>query len=457
MSCPKVTKIKMIDFEQEQFDNARAKIKVIGVGGAGGNAVRRMIEAGLTGIEFYAVNTDQQALNTCHGATQVKIGMNTTKGLGAGANPEIGRKAAEEDRECLQEIVDSAHMVFVAAGMGGGTGTGAAPIIATLAKEKGALTVGVVTRPFNFEGRHRAENAEEGLKQLRTSADSVIVVPNQRLIDTIDRKLPIQEAFKIGDEILLHGVQSISDIITEAGEINVDFADVETVMRDAGTALMGMGRATGDNRAQAAAQAAISSPLLEETSIAGAVGMIVNITSPPDFTMHELDEAMGVIREASEDAQPIFGLVYKDELELNDEVLVTVIATGFDPPSNASLLANRGGGYNPQGGPQAGQPNPMLQGSRVRNTESGATGRTQRGTQRPAWDRQPQERGNEEKPGSTIPRNVNRQGKTQQQHEKEEPENNQQESNEAQEQNREKQWDIPAFLRVQQRRDKRRN
>ena len=448
----------MIDFEQEEFDKTSAKIKVIGVGGAGGNAVRRMIEAGLTGIEFYAVNTDQQALSSCHGATQVQIGMNTTKGLGAGANPEIGEKAAEEDREHLQEIVDAANMVFVAAGMGGGTGTGAAPIIAALAKEKGALTIGVVTRPFNFEGQHRAEKAEIGLKKLRDSADSVIVVPNQRLIDTvdrIDRKLPIPEAFKIGDEILLHGVQSISDIITETGEINVDFADVETVMRNAGTALMGMGRATGDNRAQVAAAAAISSPLLEETSIAGAVGMIVNITSPPNFTMHELDETMKIIIEASADAQPIFGLVYKDELELSDEVLVTVIATGFDSPANTNLLGNRGGGYNQQGG--GGQPNPMLQGSRVRNTETGGTGRAQHGSQRPAWDRQPEERSTEGARGSTVQRNSNRQEKPTQSGKQEEPENNENAANGEQEQNREKQWDIPAFLRVQQKRDKRRN
>ena len=448
----------MIDFEQEEFDKTSAKIKVIGVGGAGGNAVRRMIEAGLTGIEFYAVNTDKQALSSCHGATPVQIGMNTTKGLGAGANPEIGKRAAEEDREYLQEIVNAANMVFVAAGMGGGTGTGAAPIIAALAKEKGALTIGVVTRPFNFEGQHRAEKAEIGLKKLRDSADSVIVVPNQRLIDTIDRidrKLPIPEAFKIGDEILLHGVQSISDIITETGEINVDFADVETVMRNAGTALMGMGRATGDNRAQVAAAAAISSPLLEETSIAGAVGMIVNITSPPNFTMHELDETMKIIIEASADAQPIFGLVYKDELELSDEVLVAVIATGFDSPADTNLLGNRGGGYNQQGG--GGQPNPMLQGSRVRNTEIGGAGRSQHGSQRPAWDRQPQERRTEGARGSTVQRNPNRQEKPTQHGKQEEPKNNENAANEEQEQNREKQWDIPAFLRVQQRRDKRRN
>ncbi len=446
---PKVTEANMINFEPEEFENTSATIKVIGVGGAGGNAVRRMIEAALTGIEFYAVNTDSQALKSCHGATPVQIGTSITKGLGAGANPEIGRKAAEEDREHLQEIVDSANMVFVAAGMGGGTGTGAAPIIANLAKEKGALTIGVVTRPFNFEGRQRAEKAEVGLEELRNSADSVIVVPNQRLIDEFDRKLPIHEAFKEGDRILLHGVQSISDIIRETGEINVDFADVETVMRDAGTALMGMGKASGDNRAQLAAIQAISSPLLEETSIAGAVGMIVNITSPPNFTMHELDETMQVIQEASPDAQPIFGLVNKDELELNDEVLVTVIATGFDLPPDSGVQPNRGGGYNPQN-PQS---SPMLQGSRIRNAEQGTGGRSQR----PAWDRQPQERSSDERSSSQLPRPQNRRTKAPKPTDQQDAENNQQESSEEQNKSREKQWDIPAFLRVQQRRDKNRN
>ena len=327
----------MIEFEQEEFENLRAKIKVVGVGGAGGNAVKRMIEAGLTGIEFYAVNTDQQALLTCRGATQIQIGVNTTEGLGSGADPEIGRKAAEEDREHLQTIVENANMVFITAGMGGGTGTGAAPLIASLAKERGALTIGVVTRPFNFEGQRRADQAEVGLEELREAADSVIVVPNQRLIDTMDRKLPIRDAFRIGDEILLHGVQSISDIITEAGEINVDFADVESIMRGAGSALMGMGHATGDNRSKIAAEQAISSPLLEQTNIAGAIGMIVNITAPLDFMMYELDDAMQVIKDTARDAQIIFGLVYKDELELGDEVRVTVIATGFDADASDIL------------------------------------------------------------------------------------------------------------------------
>lgn len=332
----------MIEFEQEEFENLRAKIKVIGVGGAGGNAVKRMIEAGLTGIEFYAVNTDQQALLTCLGATQIQIGYNTTEGLGSGADPEIGRKAADEDRERLETIVENANMVFITAGMGGGTGTGAAPLIASLAKERNALTIGVVTRPFNFEGQRRAAAAEAGLEELRAAADSVIVVPNQRLIDTMDRKLPIREAFRKGDEILLHGVQSISDIVTESGEINVDFADVESIMRNAGSALMGMGSATGDNRAPIAAEQAISSPLLEQTDIAGAVGMIVNITAPPDFMMHELDEAMGVIQDTAPDAQIIFGLVYKDAVDLGDEVLVTVIATGFDSDEGEMLEVDDG-------------------------------------------------------------------------------------------------------------------
>ncbi len=361
------------------------------------------------------------------------------------------KRLAEEDRETLQDIVDSANMVFVAAGMGGGTGTGAAPVIASLAKETGALTIGVVTRPFDFEGRQRAEKAEAGLAELRESADSVIVVPNQRLIDTIDRKLPINEAFIMGDEVLLFGVQSISDIIRETGEINVDFADVETVMRNAGTALMGMGKATGDNRAQAAALEAISSPMLEETSIAGAVGMIVNITSPRNFTMHELNDAMQVIRDASEDSEHIFGLVYKDELELNDEVLVTVIATGFDPPSDSGIAPNRGGGsgYNQQ----TQQTGPMLQGSRVRSTEQSTAGRSQR----PAWDRQPQDRNNEERSGSQVPRTPDRRTNTPKQTSQQDTDTNEQESSDEQEKNREKQWDIPAFLRVQQRRDKNRN
>ncbi len=425
----------MIEFEQEEFENLRAKIKVIGVGGAGGNAVKRMIEAGLTGIEFYAVNTDQQALLTCRGATQIQIGINTTEGLGSGANPDIGKRAAEEDREHLQTIVENANMVFITAGMGGGTGTGAAPLIASLARERGALTIGVVTRPFNFEGQRRSKQAEAGIEELRVAADSVIVVPNQRLIDTMDKKLPIRDAFRIGDQILLHGVQSISDIITEAGEINVDFADVESIMRDAGGALMGMGRATGDNRAKIAAEQAISSPLLERTNIAGAIGMIVNITASADFMMEELNEAMQVINDTATDAQIIFGLVYKDELELGDEVLITVIATGFDadedgvfdgPNREYNARYDRVDGYQRQSGPEGAKQHPS---------------RTRQGTSRrlPSRPVGPVRRRDLEAPIE----------------QEEQPPQTRQTRSERGKENTQRRsstdWEIPAFLRVQKR------
>ena len=421
----------MIQFEQEEFESVRAKIKVIGVGGAGGNAVKRMIEAGLTGIEFYAVNTDQQALMTCLGAVQIQIGYNTTEGLGSGADPEIGRKAADEDREQLETIVENANMVFITAGMGGGTGTGAAPLIALLAKERGALTIGVVTRPFNFEGQRRAATAEAGLEELRAAADSVIVVPNQRLIDTMDRKLPIREAFRKGDEILLHGVQSISDIVTESGEINVDFADVESIMRDAGSALMGMGSATGDNRAPIAAEQAISSPLLEQIDIAGAVGMIVNITAPADFMMHELDEAMGVIQDTAPDAQIIFGLVYKDDMEHGDEVLVTVIATGFDS-DEAEADRSAAARYD-----EAYQKQPPAASERVP-----ASGRALPGVGGPSSGR------------SAVPRRGRRANPAPPAEREQEPQGRQRKPTRGRDQGtpqRETDWEIPAFLRVQKR------
>ena len=323
----------VIEFvEQDEFSNI-ARIKVIGVGGGGSNAVRRMIEAELVGVEFYVVNTDVQALRLCHNATQVQIGENTTGGLGAGANPEAGRKAAEESKENLRSIVEDADMVFITAGMGGGTGTGAAPIIANLAKETEALTIGVVTRPFTFEGRQRAVQAEAGVNEMRENTDSVIVIPNQRLMEETDRSLPVKMGFRMGDEILLHAVQSISDLIMVPGEINLDFADVKTIMSNAGGALMGIGIGTGDNRAEGAAKRAILSPLLEENSIEGATGIIVNITGPSDMAMHELEDAMEVIREASDTEQVIFGLAYDDNLE--DELHVTVIATGFDPQTRS--------------------------------------------------------------------------------------------------------------------------
>ena len=327
----------VIEFvEQDEFTNV-ARIKVIGVGGGGSNAVRRMIEAELAGVEFYVVNTDVQALRACHNATRVQIGENTTGGLGAGANPDAGRKAAEESKENLRSIVEDADMVFVTAGMGGGTGTGAAPIIANLAKETEALTIGVVTRPFDFEGRRRATQAEAGVNEMRENTDSVIVIPNQRLIEEADRNMPIKMGFRMGDQILLHAVQSISDLIMVPGEINLDFADVKTIMANAGGALMGIGAGTGDNRAQGAAKRAILSPLLEENSIEGATGIIVNITGPSDMAMHELEDAMEVIREASDTEQVIFGLAYDDTLD--DELRVTVIATGFDPQTRSGKQA----------------------------------------------------------------------------------------------------------------------
>ncbi len=417
-----------IVFEQEEFETLRAKIKVIGVGGAGGNAVKRMIEAGLTGIEFYAVNTDQQALLTCLGATQIQIGVNTTEGLGSGADPEVGRKAAEEDREHLQSIVENTNMVFITAGMGGGTGTGAAPLIAALAKERGALTIGVVTRPFNFEGQRRAKAAEDGLDELRAAADSVIVVPNQRLIDTMDRKLPIREAFRMGDQILLHGVKSISDIVTESGEINVDFADVESIMRNAGSALMGMGHATGDNRAQIAAEQAISSPLLEQTNIAGAVGMIVNITAPPDFMMHELDDAMNIIQDTAPDAQIIFGLVYKNELELGDEVLVTVIATGFDSNEAEPIgFDRRSGGTGSRYAEQETYPSRTQPPGRASMDQPPRVpGRRRRTTPEPVQEEVPSQQNKQ-------PKNVR--GRDQRQPQQQQGTD----------------WEIPAFLRVQKR------
>ncbi|RKY01805.1 cell division protein FtsZ, partial [Candidatus Poribacteria bacterium] len=303
----------MIEFEKDEVATP-AIIKVIGVGGGGGNAVNRMIEANLRGVEFYVVNTDVQALRRCREeAIKIQIGENITHGLGAGSNPEIGEQAALEDKERLEEIVSGADMVFITAGMGGGTGTGAAPVIADLAKKAGALTVAVVTRPFDFEGKRRKIQAEEGIEKLKGVADTVIVIPNQRLLEVVDRNTTVADAFRIADDVLRQGVQSISDIITIPGEINVDFADVKTIMSEKGGALMGIGVASGENRAQIAAEKAISSPLLEDVSIQGATGILVNVTGGPDMKLHELNDALEVIYEAAdEDAHIIFGLVYDE-------------------------------------------------------------------------------------------------------------------------------------------------
>jgi len=315
-----------LDLVMESTQNA--KIKVIGVGGAGGNAVNRMIDAGLQGVEFIAVNTDAQALLLSKAEQKVQIGVKLTKGLGAGANPEIGMKAAQESEDDLRNAIDGADMVFVAAGMGGGTGTGAAPVIASLSREMGILTVGVVSRPFMFEGRNRGNQAESGIKNLREMVDSLIIIPNDRLLQIADRNTSFSEAFRMADDILRQGVQGITDLILVPGIINCDFADVQTVMRNSGSALMGIGSSKGDNRAIEAAKAAISSPLLE-SSIEGATGVLFNVSSSSSLGMVEVNEAASVIYEVVDpDAKIIFGTTIDDSLE--DEIRITVLATGFN-------------------------------------------------------------------------------------------------------------------------------
>jgi len=312
--------------------NQFADIKVIGVGGGGGNAVNRMIQADLKGVHFIAVNTDAQALNLSLAEHKMQIGSKLTKGLGAGADPEIGKKAAEESRDELMQALRGADMVFVTAGMGGGTGTGGAPVVAEVAKEVGALTVGVVTRPFTFEGKKRANQAEQGIQELKSKVDTLITIPNDRLLQVVDKSTSINEAFRIADDVLRQGVQGISDLIAVPGLINLDFADVKTIMSNTGTALMGIGSAQGDNRAAEAAKIAISSPLLE-TSIEGAKGVLLNITGGPDLGLFEVNEAAEIISQAADqEANIIFGAVIDENLE--DEVRVTVIATGFDAISH---------------------------------------------------------------------------------------------------------------------------
>ena len=325
----------MLDFEVEA--NHMANIKVIGVGGGGNNAVNRMIDAGLKGVEFIAVNTDAQALGTVRSANKIQIGAKLTKGLGAGANPEIGQKAAEESREQIYEALKGADMVFVTAGMGGGTGTGASPVVAEVAKELGALTVGVVTKPFTFEGRKRLTQAEMGIANLKSKVDTLITIPNDRLLQVIDRHTSIVEAFRIADDVLRQGVQGISDLIAVPGLINLDFADVKTIMQETGSALMGIGVASGENRATEAARMAISSPLLE-TSIEGAKGVLLNITGGPSLSLFEVNEAAEIISQAADpEANIIFGAVIDESM--NDSVRVTVIATGFEPKRKESVRA----------------------------------------------------------------------------------------------------------------------
>ena len=305
-----------------------AKIKVVGVGGGGNNAVNRMITSGLQGVEFIAINCDAQALLLSKAQNRIQIGEKLTKGLGAGANPEIGQKAAEESREILIEQLRGADMVFVTAGMGGGTGTGAAPIVAECAREAGALTVGVVTKPFSFEGKRRMNQAEAGIVNLKDRVDTLITIPNDRLLQVIDRRTSMLDAFRIADDVLRQGVQGISDLISVPGLINADFADVKTIMSNAGSALMGIGTAKGENGAVAAAEAAIKSPLLE-ASIEGARGVLFNITGGKDLSLFDVTEASNIITEAVDpDANIIFGAVIDEKLD--DEIRVTVIATGFN-------------------------------------------------------------------------------------------------------------------------------
>ncbi len=314
-----------LDLEVEQF----AVIKVVGVGGGGGNAVNRMIAAGLRGVEFLSLNTDAQALSLSRASARIQLGEKLTKGLGAGGDPAIGRQAAEESREQLLEALAGADMTFITAGMGGGTGTGATPVVAACAREQGSLTVAVVTRPFTFEGRTRSAQAEAGIAELKEQVDTLIVIPNDRLLQVVDRKTSVLDSFRLADDVLRQGVQGISDLVAVPGLINLDFADVRTIMRDTGSALMGIGVARGENRAVEAAQAAISSPLLE-TSIDGARGVLLNITAGPDLGLFEVDEAARVIQKAADpQANIIFGAVIDEAA--GDELRVTVIATGFEP------------------------------------------------------------------------------------------------------------------------------
>ena len=317
-----------------------ASIKVLGVGGGGCNAVNRMIKTGLKGIEFIGINTDAQALYHSESATKINIGKATTRGLGAGSNPDIGRQAAEESLEEIRDAIEGSDMIFITCGLGGGTGTGASPVIANLAKEMGILTVGVVTKPFAFEGHRRKTQAEEGLENLKNKVDTLITIPNDKILSIIDKKTPLNEAFAVVDDVLRQGVQGIADLITVHGLINVDFADVKTIMENAGSALMGIGYGSGENRAVEAAKSAVESPLLE-LSIDGAKGVLFNITGGNDLSMFEVDEAARIITEAADpEANIIFGAVINDSY--TGEIKITVIATGFDyHQSESSLLRPR--------------------------------------------------------------------------------------------------------------------
>ena len=319
---------RMLAFDFADDENIVAKIKVIGVGGAGGNAINRMIQDGLTGVEFIAVNTDKQALDNNKAQMRLQIGKNLTKGLGAGGNPDVGRKGLEENKDAVIEAISSSDMVFITCGMGGGTRTGAAPVVAEIAKDLGALTVGVVTKPFVFEGNKRMQRAEQGIAMLKENVDTLIVVPNQKLISLVPKHTPLEQAFRVADEILLHATKGISDVINVPGLINLDFADVKTIMNQMGDAIMGSSAGTGENRAKDAAEQAIASPLIEDVSISGAKGVLVNITGGSDLSLNDINEATTVIYNAAgSDANIIFGAVIDETM--HEEVRVTVVATGF--------------------------------------------------------------------------------------------------------------------------------
>jgi cell division protein FtsZ len=316
-------------FSFQDDDIMPVRIKVIGVGGAGCNAVNTMIGSGLSRVEFISANTDVQALGRSLAAFKVQLGPERTRGLGAGAKPEVGKEAALESKDRLRDALEGSEMIFVTAGMGGGTGTGAAPVVASIARELGALTVGVVTKPFQYEGKRRLTHAEQGLEELRKNVDTLLVIPNQRLLGLVDKATPLLEAFKVADDVLRQAIQGIADIITTTGHVNVDFADVRTVMTYTGRAVMGMGVSRGPNRALEAAQKSISCPLLEEGNVQGARGVLLNITGGPSLSLHEVDEASSIIKEAADpDANIIVGQVINPDL--GDELIITVVATGFD-------------------------------------------------------------------------------------------------------------------------------
>lgn len=372
----------MIELINENLSNAR--IVVVGVGGGGGNAVNTMIKAQLAGVDFVAANTDAQALAIGLAPAKMQLGCAMTKGLGAGANPEVGRKAALEQEDLIREELTGADMVFVTAGMGGGTGTGAAPVLARIAKDMGALTVGVVTKPFTFEGKRRLKQAEEGLRELRASCDTLIAIPNQRLIEISGRSTTALEAFQQADDVLLHAVRGISQIITEPGLINVDFADVRTIMAEMGMAMMGAGVGYSDSRAVDAATAAVSSPLLEDISIGGARGILVNITASADFGIHEMNDAVDLIQgQAHDDANIIVGLVHDAELE--DEVRITVIATGFGDKVGDRLHGTADKHGETTRGPE-GSPFGTSDSSKSRSAGLGAFARRKPERQRPLMD-----------------------------------------------------------------------